>query len=327
MRVLALTFGDANLASSKYRVYQYIEPLREFGIELEPRLANDFEGWASISKYDAVLVQKKLFSTGRAKQLRHSAKRLIYELDDAIWHPHAQAHSWITNLRTHMRLRAITRSANLCLAANAIIAKHLTRWARQVEVIPMALDERTWTARSNQFEPGAKIRIGWAGHPVNVRYVEEIEPALVTIQQKFANAHFQFLSGQAPRFGQLQFEHVPFNPKCEQEAIRGFDIGLLPLPTGAFAEAKSPVKGLQYMASGVATVLSPHGATRDMFEDERTGLFAFSLSDWEQALDRLIGDHGLRQRLGTAARKEFEATYALSRTVPFLANVLSNSVK
>src|SRR3954470_10722235 len=139
MRVLALTFGDEHQASSKYRVFQYIEPLARLGIELEPTPANSFKDWKRVGEYDVVLVQKKLFPSGKVRSLRRNARRLIYDVDDAIWHPHGKEHTFFTNLRNRWRLKAITRAADLCITANSVLADHLCELTERVTILPLAL--------------------------------------------------------------------------------------------------------------------------------------------------------------------------------------------
>src|SRR6185436_4575845 len=107
MRVLAINFGDETCASSYYRVWQFQRPLRELGIELEPVAARDFLEHTSetgskwrLEEYHAVIVQKRLFSVATVRFIRKKAKRLIYDLDDALWAPHGKEHSWIARWRT-----------------------------------------------------------------------------------------------------------------------------------------------------------------------------------------------------------------------------------
>ena len=102
---------------------------------------------------------------------------------------------------------------------------------------------------------------------------------------------------------------------------RGFDIGLLPLPNDDFAAGKSPIKGLQYMASGAATVVSPLGATQSMFSEGETALFARDTRDWSAALEKLL-DAGLRHELAHRARHTVEQHHALSTVAPRLADRL-----
>ena len=321
MRVLALTFGDEHQASSKYRVFQFIEPLREFGIELEPRPANSFTQWDQIQKHDVVLVQKKLFRSGRVRSLRGKTPRLIYDIDDAIWHPHGKEHTFFTNLRNAWRLKAIARAADLCICANNVLADHMRRFTKRVTVIPLALEGSHWRPKvQNSSSP---LCIGWAGHPVNLPYLEAIEPALVQAQLEHPNIEFAVFCGKAPDFRRLKYRHIRFQPDTEIEAIRSFDVGILPLPPGPFAAGKSPIKGIQYMATAIPTVLTPMGATRDMFRDGETALFANTPEEWHAAINKLARDSALRLRMGTQARAAFEQTYELARIVPLLAKAFA----
>ena len=321
MRVLALTFGDEHQASSKYRVFQFIEPLRQLGIDLEPTPANAFTQWAKVREHDAVLVQKKLFRCGKVRYLRRNTRRLIYDIDDAIWHPHGKEHSFFTNLRNAWRLKAIARAADLCICANNVLAAHMRQFTQGVLVLPLALDGNRWQPKP-KLESSNIIRIGWAGHPVNLPYLEAIEPALVQAQIENPAIEFAIFCGRAPAFRKLKYRHIRFQPDSELEAIRSFDIGILPLPPGPFAAGKSPIKGIQYMATGIPTVLTPHGATKDMFEEGQTALFAGTTNEWHGSLTRLVNDSTLRLKMGQLARVAFEQRYELARTVPVLAAAL-----
>lgn len=324
MRVLALTFGDEHQASSKYRVFQYVQPLREFGITLEPMPANAFKEWRKISQHDAVLVQKKLFRSGRVRHLRRQVRRLIYDVDDAIWHPHGKEHSFFTNLRNAWRLKAIVRAADLCIVANKVLAEHLRRLTPNVSILPLALDGRRWQPRPVA-ESSAFVRVGWAGHPVNLPYLEAIEPALAQAQMDNPNVEFAVFCGKQPRFRKLKYRHIRFEPDTEMEAIRSFDVGILPLPPGPFAAGKSPLKGLQYMATAIPTVVTPVGATRDMFVEGETALFAKTPDEWHSAISRLAGDGAFRMEMGRKARTAFERTSELAQTVPRFARLLQSS--
>jgi hypothetical protein len=321
MRVLALTFGDEQQASSKYRVYQYIERLASSGIQLEPTPANTFKDWAHVQQYDAVLVQKKLFRSGQVRHLRRHTKRLLYDIDDAIWHPHGKEHTFFTNLRTTWRLKAIARAADLCITANTVLADHMRRFTDRVTVLPLALDGKRWHVKAKR-SGSDSVCVGWAGHPVNLPYLEAIEPALAQAQLDNPSVDFAFFCGKAPGFRKLKFRHIRFQPDAEPDAIRSFDIGILPLPPGPFAAGKSPIKGLQYMASAMPTILTPVGATRDMFQEGTTALFASTIDEWHAAINRLVRDHDLRWLMGQNAREAFDRTYELTRTVSLLGKVL-----
>lgn len=73
----------------------------------------------------------------------------------------------------------------------------------------------------------------------------------------------------------------------------------------------SPLKIFEYMAAGKAIVCSDMPVLREVLEAERTALLVSpgDLDAWCRALARLIGDAALRERLGKAAQREFEAKY------------------
>ena len=321
MRVLALTFGDEQQASSKYRVFQFIEPLAKLGIQLEPTPANAFAKWSEVRQYDAILVQKKLFRSSKVRFLRRNTARLIYDIDDAIWHPHGKEHSFFTNLRNRWRLKAIARAADLCICANDVLAAHMRGMTDHTTVIPLGLEGSRWHRKTDS-ESSAVVRAGWSGHPVNLPYLEAIEPALLQAQTDNPQIEFAIFCGKAPAFRSLKYRHIRFQPDTEVEVLRGFDVGLLPLPPGPFAAGKSPIKGIQYMATGIPTVLTPMGATREMFSEGQTGLFASSNEEWHRAINQLVRDPAARQRMGSRARATFESTYELTRIVPLLAKAL-----
>lgn len=326
MRVLALTFGDEHQASSKYRVFQFIEPLAKLGIHLEVTPANSFAQWSEVRRYDAVLVQKKLFRSSRVRYLRRNTGRLIYDIDDAIWHPHGKEHTLFTNLRNRWRLKAIAQGADLCICANNVLAEHIRRMSEHVTIVPLGLDGAHWQMKTGT-DTSAVVRVGWSGHPVNLPYLEAIEPALVQAQLENPTVEFAVFCGKAPAFRRLKYRHIRFQPDTEMDAVRSFDVGILPLPAGPFAAGKSPIKGLQYMATGIPTVLTPMGATREMFHEGETALFASTREEWQKAINQLVRDSAARQRMGSRARAVFESTYELTRIVPLLAKALSPSTR
>ncbi len=325
-KILALTFGDRCQASSGFRVYQFAEPLRTAGIELDVEPVARFRDWTRARSYDVVLVQKRLLRTGRIRQLRRDARRLVYDVDDAIWEPHGRRHSWFTRWRTRRRLQRIVRLADQCIAANEVLAAHLRAEGGRVAVLPMALDERVWQ-RPPPRPPAATVRVGWAGHPVNLRYLEALEPALREVQRQSPEVEFVVFSGAPPGFRELRCRHLPFASGGEREAVLGFDIGLLPLPGGAFSEGKSPIKGLQYLACGIPCVASPLGATCEMFRSGETALFAEDHGGWIEGILKLVRDPVLRQRLGQQGRGEFEARHTLGALVEPLAGLLCGTSK
>ena len=321
MKILSLNFGNHGGASSQYRVLQYIPWLEKHGIEVHPVPASEFHRRIPIETYDAVLIQKRLFSTIKLREIRRRARRLIYDTDDAIWHSHGKPHHWLTRWRTERRVRKVAKTSDVCTVANDVLGNYLARWNPNVIRIPMALDEGIWRQRP-QTGAGTKLRVGWAGAPANLSFIEALEPALIDLK---TDCEFVIFSGARPRFRQLEYQFIPFRQGEELAVMQTFDIGLLPLPATPFGDGKSPIKGLQYMATGLAVVLSPALAAQEMFEHKRTGLFARTLDEWVSCLKLLLSDPALRRELARNTRAQFESHYTLGSNAEKLAAVLSRS--
>lgn len=323
MRFLSLNFGGAHCASSWYRIHAYQPALQALGLEVECVAANQFTRWDELGNYDGIIVQKKLFNGSRVRAIRRPARRLIYDVDDAIWLPQQRPHHWFTRWRTNRRLKHIVSAADLCLAANGVLAQHLRPWARRLEIFPMALDGLMWRPRLRP--PDGTVRLGWSGAPGNLRYLEALEPALATLLGRHPQARLVVLCGERPRFKQLAFEHVRWQAGAEPATVASFDVGLLPLENSPFAAGKSPIKGLQYLACGLPVVATPLAATEELFAGTSAAAFATQPAEWVAELTALLAAADLRKQRGGAGRAHFEARHALARQAEVLHHWLATA--
>jgi glycosyltransferase involved in cell wall biosynthesis len=321
MKLLVLPFGDAACASTHYRVLQYLDMLRKDGIENDVFPFGKIPQPAVITGYDAVLVQKKLFAAKQVRVLKSHAKRLLFDIDDATWHPHGRKHSWWTRWRTNRRLQSIVRAADLTLVANQYIAGYLTALGAKTRVLPMALKPEDWPPPNSV--KTRRIRIGWSGAPVNLGYLETLEPVLAQIMREHPHVELAVFCGKKPDFpASTSFIHLPWRQGGESEAVKTFHIGLLPLPVDAFSQGKSPIKALQYMAAGIPTVATPQAGAMEL--DQKSGAISFAETpdEWHACLTALIQDAQKREMLGCRARANFEAHYCTTRTYPLWKSFL-----
>ena len=92
-------------------------------------------------------------------------------------------------------------------------------------------------------------------------------------------------------------------PKLKIEDLCEMDIGIMPLPDDEWAKGKCGLKGLQYMALEIPTIMSPVGVNTEIIQDGENGFLAAHEDEWFEKLSKLIDDASLRQRLGKAGRK------------------------
>ena len=90
----------------------------------------------------------------------------------------------------------------------------------------------------------------------------------------------------------------------------------------------SPLKVFSYMAAGKPILCSDLPVLREVIEDGRNGILVppDDPDAWAIALQRLLGDPALREKLGSTARADFLAHHTWSqRAVRVLGQVGSNS--
>ena len=321
MKILALTFGDLNCASTYYRILQYIEPLSISGIEFDHFQAKYFDDYDSIQRYDYVILQKTILSVGKVRRVALLANRLIYDADDRMWLAPFREHSFFTRIRILHRMRNIAKSAYLCTVANEIIAEDIRRFGGTAKVIPMALSGKLWHPRRLA---NNKINIGWTGAPVNLPYLEEILPSVKAVLQGFGNARFFIHCGKDPEWNDIEYSYIPFVPGNEPEIVRSFDIGLLPLPNNPFSDGKSPIKALQYLASGVPVICSKTLACENLLKGQAVALFSENLTEWRTNLKILCQDSEYRKQFSSEGLKFFKKNYDLSEVSQQIIGLLQN---
>lgn len=322
MNILALPIGDETTGSSWFRLYQHVPALHRYGWNVSPvvRAIEDASVINNAATADVVINQKNIFPLGFAKKLRNNSRRIIFDLDDAIYTRPGKPYSWLTQRRVDARLRYQLTTADAVTTSSQYLAEHVSPHAKRVFVIPMAIDLEHWTARNvNNRE---EIVIGWAGAPHNLTYLEQLEPVLRRILAEFPATRIAVFCGKRPNW-HLPTDYVPFEKGKEAAFVQGLDIGLLPMREDPFTRGKSPIKALQYMASGVPVVGNVFGATREILTDANS-LPVLTEQDWLPAISRLIDDAPLRTDLGNKGRALVEQKHNAQTIQKELVNILDS---
>lgn len=306
MTLFVLTFGGSETASTQYRWLQYADRLRDAGVDFKHAPVKDFTDWRALERADVVILQKTLVSGSRLRKIRSHSRRLLYDADDRIWLSPTRCHSIWTRVRIEWRLRRIARTVDGAIAANAVIGQDLRIKGAKVAIIPMSLDGFLWYPEERPLIP---LTIGWSGAPKNLPFLRAILPELKAVQALHPEVHWIIHSGKDPQFQGFRYEHVPFERGEEPMVVRRFDIGLLPLPDDPFAKGKSPIKLLQYFASGVAVVASSVGACVTMLEEGKSAWLVRNSGEWTSHLDKLIQDTNIRRDISRAGRVLFEKVF------------------
>lgn len=161
------------------------------------------------------------------------------------------------------------------------------------------------------------VTIVWAGSPTHRRDVEVVEKAVDHVLTKYSRrAEFIFIGGPPPDGLMQRWLHRGLDVLDGQPlalypqvltAARPH-VFLAPMFPCDFNRSKSNLRVLDGWALSSAVVASPFGEYACV-RDGLDGLVAGSPDEWVDALDALVRNDGLRERLGAAGRKRAEAEY------------------
>lgn len=214
------------------------------------------------------------------------------------------------------RLEAhVWRSADKVLAVTGVLKRMIEQAgvpADRIEVIPNGIDPAEFADVAPCAGGSGRVVLGFVGF---VREWHGLDGVIAAMAAARDTAPMDLivvgegricavLERQAASLGLADRVHFTgLRPRGQIPAlVAGFDIALQP----RVVDYASPLKIFDYMAAGRAIVAPDQENIREILRDGETALL-FDPSRPEamwQAIARLAGDAGLRQRLGAAARAE-----------------------
>ena len=348
IKIIAFTRYANNGASSRLRIYQYIDPLKSYNIDIESSpLFNEnyinllYSGRGrslfivitcyirrvikliSVAKYDLVIIEKELFPylpSVFESLLYFFQKKYIVDYDDSVFHLYDQSNNFYIKLLSK-KIDVIMRKSNLVICGNEYIANRAqVANAKNIEIIPTVVDINKYQVLEKKIASDSSIVIGWIGHPSSVHCLEVVRESLEVLSGEF-NIVLHVIGAE--------FNSDIFKVKCidwtensENESIQAIDIGIMPLIDAPLERGKCGYKLIQYMACGKPIIASPVGVNEKIVKESSAGYLAITVVDWTKALSILCGSENLRGEYGYAARKYIVKEYSMQTKLPILANLI-----
>lgn len=355
MKVLALASYPIEMAATRYRLAQFVEPLRERGIELTIRPFLDSELTASLykrsewprttvgllrsavrrisdvskaSRADVLLVQREamIFGPPVVEWLATRLGRcpMVLDLDDAIYVRYLSP----TYGRLGSALKWFSKTddligwARVVTCGNRTIAEYVSAKGARASIIPTVVDTEKFRPAAGQAEREVPV-LGWVGTHSTYPYLASIFPALQRLARDFRFRLKIVGAGQDQiELPGVEVESLAWKLEREIADFQSFDIGLYPIVEDEWSAGKSGFKSIQYMAVGIPFVVTPVGACAEIGEPEVTHLAARSDDEWSGALKRLLSNAGLRKEMGEAGREHALQYYTVAAQADKLAEAL-----
>ena len=211
-----------------------------------------------------------------------------------------------------------------CASLGRCILDQVPELDGRIVVAHNGADELAKDLAPAELGSGGRPKVGYVGHLYSGKGFEII-PALAALVPW---ADFHVVGGEQKTVEALRSDQtLPHNvhlhgfvPPAETERLcLAFDVLLAPYQSdvriaggGETAAWMSPLKIFGYMAAAKPILCSDLPVLREVIEDDRNGILVVAPDDpgaWAAALQRLLDDRALRERLGASAHADFLARH------------------
>jgi hypothetical protein len=175
-RILFLSKGE-NASSTRYRALQYFPYYQQSGtlpihVTISGGLLRLLMALKQASQADIVILLRKTFPAPIFWLLRKVSKKLIFELDDAIFSNTDGSYS-----ETRMSRFILTiRQCDHVFAGNHYLAKIAKTYQPKTSIIPTALDTQKYKQQARQ--NSNEFVLVWVGSNSTKKYIAYILPAI-----------------------------------------------------------------------------------------------------------------------------------------------------
>lgn len=266
--------------------------------------------------FDIIFVFREAFLTGTSvfeKLMARSRAKLVFDFDDSIWLDNvSDANRAFSFLKNAGKTAEIIRVCNLVFAGNPYLAAYARQHNPNTVVVPTTIDTTEYVPNESFRNTPGQVTIGWSGSITTIQHFNFAIPFLTELKRKYGNGIAIKVIGDGNyRNEKLGIVGLPWRKEDELAQLNSFDIGIMPLPDDEWARGKCGLKGLQYMALGVPTIMSPVGVNSDIIQDGANGFLASTPQEWLDKLTLLIEDTALRKKLGDAGRRTVVEKYSV----------------
>ncbi len=337
MKVLALTEGPRHVCY-RYRIEAFSSELARQDLQLtELPLQKGLRRLGPIMAArdaDVVILQRKLLPIWQLALLRRRARRLIYDVDDAVFGRDSNSPKGPRSRQRMFRFWATVYASDAILTGNDYLRRRVCRFVEpeRVHVIPTCVEPSLYPIATHETGPldssvirnaGRPLRLVWIGQASTLESLTRATDQFAAIGRRVEDVEMRLICDRAAELPGVRVVLRRWSSATEADELARGDIGISWLPDDAWSRGKCGLKTLQYMAAGLPVIANSVGVNRHLVINGHTGLLAETPEGWAEAVARLAADPHLRRRLGAAGRQMVEQYYSVDGWAPRFADVVA----
>ena len=330
-KVFVFSLYDSEGPSSKYRIFQYLDKIREYSdvkiscfwpnIYTKKYVMNKskyklqiiqlyiigvirrvFQAYFIAPKYDVVIIQKamipKIKNTFLSGIKKHKCK-IIFDVDDAVY------------LDSKDSSDEVASECNTVFCGSDLLLNHYRQHNKNAVFIPTVEDDRQYKLlRQDTFD---KKIIGWIGTSINLKNLEIVIEPVNHIIEKHPEVSFHLICDSDGSFGDRikNFKFIKWEKCNALKEMAQFTIGIMPLEDNDINRGKCGFKLIQYMTMGKPVIGSPVGENKVIIG--YGGIAADNAQEWENAFENMLFDRLSYNRYCEQIQNKFLEDYSFEK--------------
>lgn len=293
--------------------------------------------WDGKNHFDCEIIymQRVMFEdvADRILEAQANGQIIINDLDDWYWGLDPSNGAWVgshpknnpvENINHYKRTLA---ASTLVTVSTPYLAERISRWvSRPIVLIPNFVDVKKFPIREQSDNVPIVGWVGSTGHRSGDLEILKgiLEPFVASGKIRLHHSgHLDHAASFASGVGVPEelVSTLPMAAPSEYQNLFQFDIGLVPLSSKPFNQAKSAIKGLEYASAGIPFVASNSLAYSDL-KTNGIGMVASKPKQWISSLNSLI-DFQTRSTLGKQYRAVVEEKYDISSGAALLTRLFT----
>lgn len=280
------------------------------------------------NKFDIIFIQREAIlgaSTYFERKFFSSGAKVIFDFDDSIWKLDiSEANKKFAFLKNPAKTSKLIKNAHVVIAGNEYLADYALNFNKNVVVIPTTINTKIH-AKISTNKDNKKIIIGWTGSLTTIKHFKLAENFLKQLKEKYQEKiGIKIIGDKTYTNSDLELISIPWSASTEIEDLCDIDIGIMPLPDDEWSKGKCGLKGLQYMALGIPTVMSPVGVNTKIIRHAENGYLAENDEDWINIISNLIEHPELRAQIGKSAINTVQQEYSVDANAKKYLEIITN---
>jgi glycosyltransferase involved in cell wall biosynthesis len=336
--------------SQRYRTRHQAEQLELLGLSADSAWFDEVDYESAASRYELFIVHRVAYSSELEAfilRARSQGKPVIFDTDDLIFNSDLAKHiKAIKNYKPHEteryleRMRGHYQTMSLCSAV-LVSTEHLRNFVLELfpempvhinrnAVSDMMTQQACEALETSPAIQDGRVRIAYfSGTKTHEDDFDECAPALAWLLRRHPEARLMLVGHlDVPECLLCFSSRIEIQPLVPWEELPSLlsqtSINLAPLEmNNPFTASKSELKYFEAGLLGIPTVASNVPAFQGAIRHGENGFLCSSTTEWIEALDLLITDSELRERVGNNARHDVLRSYTTRARAPELRHTLA----